>query len=131
MAGPYHIDTERLVFKPDNLTQVLPVTPTFFQDLDKNFDDFKDHMLVTRFAWDEAWPTWEIHPNGDELVFLLSGDTDFVLWIDGEEQVIRISEPGSYVVVPANTWHTARPHADTSALFVTPGEGTLNAEAPS
>ena len=78
MAGPYHIDTERLVFKPDNLTQVLPVTPTFFQDLDKNFDDFKDHMLVTRFAWDEAWPTWEIHPNGDELVFLLSGDTDFV-----------------------------------------------------
>ena len=131
MSGPHHIDKERLVFKPDNLTQVLPVTPTFFQDLDKKFENFRDHILVTRFAWSEAWPTWEMHPNGDEMVFLLSGDTDFVLWVGGEEQVIRLSEPGSYVVVPKNTWHTALPHTESSALFVTPGEGTENADTPS
>lgn len=130
-AGPFKIDSHRPVFKPDNLVQVLPVTPTFYEDLDKHFDNFADHILIQTFSWDTAWPTWEIHPKGDELVYLLSGDTDFVLWVDGAEQTIRVNEPGSYVVVPANTWHTARPHTETSMLFITPGEGTLNAEQPS
>jgi len=53
-----------------------------------------------------------------------------VLWIDETEQTLRVNQPGSYVVVPKRTWHTARPRAPTKMLFVTPGEGTLNAETP-
>ena len=88
-------------------------------------------MLISQHAFDEAWPTWEIHPKGDELVLLLSGDTDLVLSNpDGSETVIRVSGQGDYVVVPKGTWHTARPHAPTSLLFMTPGEGTLNALTP-
>ena len=88
------------------------------------------HLLFSRFSFDAPWPTWEIHPHGDEFVYLLSGDTDFVLHTDTGEEVVRINEPGSYVMVPKNTWHTARPHAPTTMLFVTPGEGTLNSETP-
>ena len=87
-------------------------------------------MLVQRFAFDEPWPTWEMHPAGDEMVYLLSGNTDFVLWVDSEEKVVSINEPGSYVIVPRGTWHTARPHEPTDMLFFTPGECTLNAEQP-
>ena len=43
---------------------------------------------------------------------------------------VRVNVPGSYLVVPKGVWHTARPNAATTLLFVTPGEGTLNAESP-
>lgn len=129
-VGPFDIDTQRPVFKPDSLVQRLPVTDSFYEDLDHHFPDFAGHILIQRFAFSAAWPTWEVHPEGDEVVFLLQGDTDFVLWVDGQEQRVRVKEPGSYVVVPANTWHTARPHGPTTMLFLTPGNGTLNAESP-
>ena len=130
IAGPFAIDRERPVLKPDCLVERVPVTDTFYTDLDTRFPDFAGHVLMQRFAFDSPWPTWEVHPEGDELVFLLEGDTDFVLWVDGSEQVVRVNEPGTYVVVPANVWHTARPNAATTMLFFTPGNGTLNAETP-
>ena len=34
------------------------------------------------------------------------------------------------VVVPKNTWHTALTDTDCAMLFITPGEGTINAEEP-
>lgn len=74
---------------------------------------------------------WEIHPQGDEFVLLLSGDTGFVLH-DGTKEVgrVRIDQPGDYVMVPKGHWHTTSPHAPTSMLFVTPGDGTVNANEP-
>ncbi len=129
-VGPFDLDRERPVFKPDGMVQRVPVTPTFYEDLGSHFPDFADHILTQRFSFAEAWLTWEVHPEGDELVFLLQGDTDFVLWVDGAEKVVRVDTPGSYVVVPAGVWHTARPHAETTMLFITPGNGTLNAESP-
>ncbi len=131
MANPFDIEKTRAVFKPDNLVALKEVTDNFFMDLDKDFGDFKDHILVSTFSFDEKWPTWEIHPEGDELVMMLSGDTDMVLAKDdGAEEVIRVSKPGEYIIVPKGTWHTARPHAPTHMLFLTPGEGTLNALEP-
>ena len=38
----------------------------------------------------------------------------------------RLRDPGSYVVVPKGTWHTARTSVPTRMLFMTPGEGTEN-----
>jgi len=57
---------------------------------------------------------------------LLSGRITFVLDIDGEHQDVELREQGDYVVVPKNTWHTARTETSTKALFITPGEGTEN-----
>ena len=128
--GPHLIDDVRLIMGPDGTATTKAVTNTFYSELDADFGDFRGHTLVQRFGFSEAWPTWEMHPEGDEFVYLLEGDTDFVLWQDGAESVVRISEPGSYVVVPKGAWHTARPHTHTVMLFVTPGAGTLNATEP-
>ncbi len=54
-----------------------------------------------------------------------------MLWRNDEEEVIRANGENAFVVVPANTWHTARPLRPTSMLFLTPGEGAVNAERPS
>ena len=125
--GPHALDQMRFILGPHGRGTSKAVSEQFYQELDAEFGDFAGHVLIQQFEFDSDWSTWEVHPRGDEFVYLLAGDTDFVLKKDGEEQIIRVNEPGSYVVVPRGVWHTARPHAPTSLLFVTPGEGTLNA----
>lgn len=109
---------------------VVPVTATFWSDLDKKYDDFAGHSLIASFSFDEDWPTWEIHPQGDEFVCLLSGDAEMVLSTGDGERRVRLNAPGSFVIVPRGTWHTAKIHAPTSMLFVTPGQGTENRAEP-
>lgn len=127
--GPHHIDRVRFILGPDGTGTNRAVTPDFYEKLDE-LGSFAGHVLIQRFSFAEPWPTWEVHPEGDEFVYLIEGDTDFVLHENGEVRTVRVSEPGSYVVVPKGAWHTARPHAPTTMLFVTPGEGTINAEQP-
>jgi len=67
-----------------------------------------------------------MHPAGDEIVCLVSGDVTFVLERNGGEASIRLCEPGAYVVVPKGTWHTARTRVVTTMIFLTPGQGTQN-----
>lgn len=128
--GPHDLEQVRFILAPDGQGTNKPVTEQFYQELDTDFPDFGGHVLVQQFTFADAWPTWEMHPEGDEFVYLLAGDTDFLLREGGDERKVRVSQPGSYVVVPKGAWHTARPHAPTTLLFVTPGEGTLNAESP-
>jgi oxalate decarboxylase/phosphoglucose isomerase-like protein (cupin superfamily) len=67
----------------------------------------------------------ERHPAGEELVMLLSGAATLVLEDEsGQEQSVHLSDPGSYVLVPRNVWHTARTSVPTTMLFLTPGAGT-------
>lgn len=128
--GPHTLEQTRFILGPDGLGTTKAVSDSFYQELDAEFPEFKGHVLIQRYSFDTPWPTWEVHPEGDEFVYLLEGDTDFILSQNGVERTVRVSEPGSFVVVPKGAWHTARPHAPTTLLFVTPGEGTLNAEAP-
>lgn len=129
-SGPFDIDKIAAVLAPGGHVHTKDITSSLYQELDTEFDGFAGHALVARHAFAEAWPTWEMHPKGDELVFLLSGDIDFVLWVNGQEDIVRVHQPGHYIVVPKGIWHTARPHQPTSMLFITPGEGTLNAKHP-
>ncbi len=128
--GPYLLESTRLILAPDGKATPKDVTPNFYAELDTEFDGFKGHILVSKHEFTAAWESWEVHPESDELVYLISGDIDFVLWRDGAEVVLRVDQPGSCVVVPKGIWHTARPHETTAMLFMTPGEGTLNAAEP-
>ena len=130
IPGPFDIQTTRLIMGPTGKATPKDVTPSFYEELDGEFDQFAGHVLISMHEFEEAWPTWERHPKGDELVYLLSGDVDIVLWSEEGEKMIRLDTAGSYVVVPQGTWHTARPRTRTAMLFATPGEGTQNAETP-
>jgi mannose-6-phosphate isomerase-like protein (cupin superfamily) len=128
--GPHDLGSTRVVMDPRGTSHLKAVTPAFFEELDAEFGGFANHVLISRFEFAEPWPTWEMHPMGDELVYLLSGDVELVLWLDGRERRLRVDKPGTYVIVPQGAWHTARPRRPTSMLFVTPGQGTRNADAP-
>jgi len=86
--------------------------------------ELESGRLMTAFRFSGPWSTWERHPAGEELVMLLSGAVTLVLEESGEEREVALSHPGSYVLVPANVWHTARTAVPTTMLFLTPGAGT-------
>ncbi len=129
--GPHNIHHTRGIYSPDGRVHTRQVNEDFFPGLAQQFPDFAGHVLFSNFDFDIPWDTWEIHPEGDEIVYLLKGDTDFILH-DGTAEVsrLRISEPGQYIIVPQGLWHTAIPHRETSMLFFTPGNGTINALEP-
>jgi mannose-6-phosphate isomerase-like protein (cupin superfamily) len=115
-----------VVMTPDFSATSVDVTATMWEDLDRKFDHFKRHLLVARFDFEADWPSWEVHPAGDEVVVLLSGRADMVLDRGGKHEVKSLAQPGSFVIVPKGVWHTARTSTPTTMLFVTPGEGTEN-----
>ena len=108
----------------------VDVTDNLWAEIDERFGDFAGRTLISSFSFDEDWPTWEVHPYGDEFVCLLSGDAEMTLALPDGDETVRLTEPGSFVIVPKGTWHTARVNSPTTMLFVTPGQGTENREQP-
>ena len=65
-----------------------------------------------------------MHPEGEEVVVLLSGSVDFVLDQGGAESTVALREPGAFAIVPRGAWHRALANAPVSMLFITAGRGT-------
>ncbi|MCZ6830327.1 MAG: cupin domain-containing protein [Gammaproteobacteria bacterium] len=128
--GPHDLNKILYILGPDGSATLKADSPDFYQELNTEFNGFAGHTLISRFSFDEPWSTWEMHPMGDEFLYLLEGDTDLVLMQDGKEETVRVHIPGDYVVVPQGVWHTARPCGPTTMLLITPGEGTLNEKQP-
>jgi len=103
----------------------LPVTPDFWDALASGRLGAFSRM-VSSYSFDCDWTSWEKHPAGEEFVCLLEGDVDLVLQQNGGETIVTLNQPGSYVLVPVNTWHTARVRKPSKMIFITPGEGTEN-----
>jgi mannose-6-phosphate isomerase-like protein (cupin superfamily) len=129
-AGPWKKDGHRLIVAPSGQVTPKAVTPDFYQELDQDYDGFAGHSLIAVHDFEEDWSTWEMHPEGDEVVCLISGEIDFVFSRAGEEEVHHVSDPGTMIIVPQGVWHTARISTKSTLIFYTPGEGTLNADAP-
>jgi mannose-6-phosphate isomerase-like protein (cupin superfamily) len=113
-----------VVLQPDQSAALVEVSPTVYEELDRRFDGFKGCTLVSSYRFDSDWAAWEMHPAGDEIVCLLSGEVEMVLQRGGTQEVARLTDAGSFVVVPKGTWHTARTRVPTTILFVTPGQDT-------
>lgn len=120
-----------LRLRPDCSVEKLPVDATFWPRLMAGeLGDFHHEYLVTCFRSDANWPNWEMHPQGDEVVVLLSGSITLVLELaDGSHSQVELREAGSFLLVPRGTWHTAKVAGTATLLFITPGEGTRHRPA--
>jgi uncharacterized cupin superfamily protein len=124
------LDETFAVLKPDLSIETVAVTPAVYAELDARFEHFKSHVLISSYEFDSDWGVWEMHPAGDEIVMLLSGKATLRMKSDSAEKVVELREPGSFAVVPRNTWHTAEIRELTRMMFITPGEGTENRANP-
>lgn len=115
-----------VVVSPDKKATVESVDAKLYERLNSNYNGFKGHDLISCYEFNQDWSTWEIHPNGDEIVVLLSGKATFVLQLDEGNKSIQLQKEGAYVIVPKNVWHTLKTNVKTKVLFITPGEGTQN-----
>lgn len=119
-----NIEQAYVVLNADKNASIEPVDAGLYQRLDANYSGFLGCELISCFEFEQNWSSWEMHPAGDETVILLSGQVTFVLQQPNGEELVLLDQPGDFVVVPKNTWHTARTAIKTKLLFVTPGEGT-------
>ena len=81
--------------------------------------------LVSMFTFSEPWDSWEVHPNGEELVVCVDGALTLYQEIEGEVRKLNL-RAGEAVVNPAGVWHTADISGSATALFITAGTGTEN-----
>lgn len=123
--GPHELEKNYLRLRPDSSIEILAGGPEFWDKLMKGeYGDFHNEYIVITNSYSEDWPSWENHVNGDEIVYLLSGETEFFLELPEGTTSVVLDKPGQYVKVPKNTWHTAKTSVETTMLFITAGEGT-------
>jgi len=87
--------------------------------------DGAEGRLVSMFSFSAPWDSWEMHPQGSEVVICTAGAMTLVQEIEGREVKTRLT-PGQYAINPPGTWHTADVDDSASAVFITAGMGTQN-----
>ena len=66
-----NLATTYVHLQANRLSSLQPVTQTFWSTIEAR-RDLDPGQLVMRFDFTGDWPTWEMHPAGDEVVTLLS-----------------------------------------------------------
>jgi mannose-6-phosphate isomerase-like protein (cupin superfamily) len=66
---------------------------------------------------------WEVHPAGDELLYLLTGAIDAVLEEPDGERLVSL-RGGQACLVPQGVWHRLILRQPSDLLFITPASGT-------
>jgi len=87
--------------------------------------DGKEGRLVSMFTFSSPWTSWEMHPQGTEVVICTAGTMTLVQEMDGRHVRTTI-EAGEYAINPPGVWHTADVERSATAVFITPGLGTQN-----
>ena len=120
-----------VLLDPRMQAHVLPVAPGMYEEIVQRFDHARSCVLISEYAFSKDWPVWECHPHGDEMLYLLAGSADLHMREHGETRVTRLEKTGHFCLIPKGIWHTAKiVEAPCRILFITPGEGTQNAEQP-
>ena len=112
----------------DGVAERLAGGDRFWLQPEAELDRYGEGWLITEFEFASDWASWEMHPEGDEFVYLLSGQA--VLLLEQSDGIASVDLPGrAAVVVPRGVWHTARIARPSRMLFVTRGRGTQHRPA--
>jgi len=84
--------------------------------------------LLSALSIGADWTNWEMHPAGDEILFMLEGGATFILELsDGLKEVAL--GVGRLLVIPKGVWHTAKVSQPARLLAITAGLGTQHRPA--
>ena len=91
--------------------------------MQRHASDGAEGRLVSMFSFDAPWDSWEMHPQGHEVVICTEGEITLVQEIDGKEVRTTLG-PGEYAINPPGVWHTADVPDHATGFFITAGAGT-------
>jgi len=120
---PFNPEDQYVHLSADGRATTTPGGDLFWSLSPEAMTKFEDGWLVSEFFCSENWGNWEMHPNAEEFIYLLSGDIELLQDYDGSVTSTRISGR-SALLVPRGVWHTVRVFASSRMLFVTMGRGT-------
>ena len=80
------------------------------------------HTIGAPFMTREPPHSGEMHPDGDELLFLISGRVTVVLEDRDPPRQVQL-QPGDALVIPRGVWHRVRLDEPSQLFHVTPGPG--------
>jgi uncharacterized cupin superfamily protein len=89
----------------------------------RHASDGTEGRLVSMYTFDASWDSWEMHPNGHELVLCTQGEITLVQELDGKH-VRTTLRAGEYAINEPGVWHTADVAAPVTTVFITAGVGT-------
>ena len=122
MASSFDLETTYLHLADGEAVRKVEVTDDFWARLGERAE-LTEGRMVFLFSMDSDWDHWEMHPVGDEVVYVISGSLDLFLdEPDGERAVHLEDRRGT--VVPAGIWHRAEVHEPSEVLTITRGAGT-------
>jgi hypothetical protein len=101
----------------------LPGGAAFWSLPEEDMAAIGKDWLISEYEFTTDWPTWEMHPHGDEFVYLLAGSVELLLEESTGMKSLALRGTGA-VIVPRGIWHTAKVHAPSRMLHVTLGAGT-------
>jgi len=123
-TGTFALSEFRVHLEEGPRVRPLEITPDFWKQLAPELSGGRivGASLIRRP--EELHPdTWEMHPEGDELLCLISGAIDVVLEDSGGERVVAL-RAGSATVIEAGIWHRLRLRETGFLVVITRGRGT-------
>lgn len=111
----------------DGVSQLL-AADTFWHLPAAGMARYGQGWLISEFTFTQDWPNWEMHPHGDEFVYLLSGAVELHLERAGKVDTVTLDGSGA-LLVPRGVWHTANVLRPSRMLHVTRGAGTQSRPA--
>lgn len=121
--GPFDPSVEYAYLSRNGSSAVFEGGEKFWSLPLEDLEKLGHGWLVSEFSCTEDWPNWEMHPEADELVYVLAGDLELLIEEATGVRRVRVQDRG-LVIVPRGAWHTARVHAPSRMLHVTMGAGT-------
>ena len=123
----FDLTSTYVCLSPDGAASSFEVTPDFWGTVDERAD-LNEGRLVAVFESATDWPQWEMHPEGEEILVLLSGRMTLIFDAGGkdagdEAQPIELT-PGRACIIPRGAWHRARVPVPSRLLAITHGRGT-------
>ena len=98
---------------------VVPVDENFWATIHER-TDLDEGRLVMATPMTDDWRSWEMHPDGDEVILITDGEVR-VHTDPGTPVVVRAP---NLVIMPAGTWHTMDVIEPARVVTITWGAGT-------
>src|SRR5262245_55118522 len=126
-----------LLLEPDGAAVALPGGGDFWSQLmsgnptDPGIRQLmgSEHgRLLSALPMNGDWKNWEMHPAGDEVLFMLEGKATFTLELSDGLKEVTLSA-GRLLVIPKGVWHTAKVSEPSRLLAITVGLGTQHRPA--
>lgn len=126
------LSTNYLLLEPNGKAVLLPGGGEFWRQLMsgdvtdpgiRQLQGSKNGRLLSALSMSADWTNWEMHPAGDEILFMLEGKATFVLELATGSREVVLSA-GRLLVIPQGVWHTARVREPSRLLAITAGAGT-------